>query len=323
MILTLVRHYEFLHSSTRPRLKWSQYQNLDYWFTSAVLLVGVFPPAATFTGYMLTKGRLPMTGIITIMFKCVKIKEDKSTRSVYWSIGKHFIVKERHCRWAVAIAFWFMVWFLLGTFVMLFQVTDMPQTQLALKPDCDDAKDYDCFKLDPHVTPINCSENNQDELITCMKVGDSSFAGGTFSHAAGIAVALVSFCLVMLNLCFSTLLPFLCSSDKRRVQLGRLILYIVVPCLLLAFIVLLALDSNKIFICYFANRMRLILFTVLMAAIAVVLLKSENGTSDLPVHHGQQDDVNSKRKCIVVATAGIILYFVPVLMAVVDRMVET
>ena len=324
MILTLLLHYEFAYSSARPRLPWSQYQKLNYWCTSAVLLVGVFPPSATFTSYMLTRGRVTMTGTISLVFKCVKIKEDTSTGSVYWCIGKHFIVRERHCRWAVAIAFWFIVWFLLGTFVMLFQVVAMSQTQLALAPNCDDLKSHDCFRFNPHITPIlNCSQIENNGLITCVKVGDGSFSGTTFSNATGVAVALVSFCLAMINLSFNKLFPFLCPSDKWRVRLGRSILYMVVPCLLLAFIVLLALDSNKIFICYFSNRMRLILFTLLMAAIALVLLKSENGTSpvDLPVHHGE--DISSKRKCIIVATAGIILYFVPILLAVVDRTVQT
>lgn len=134
-MLNLLLHYEFLHSTTTPRLQWAQYQKLNYWLTSLVLMVGLVLPTTTFTGYVLSKGRMTLTGPISVVFPCLKVKETPHStperKAVYWCIGKHFIITQQHWQWAATFAFWYIVWFLTGTFVMMFEVLDMSQTQIA------------------------------------------------------------------------------------------------------------------------------------------------------------------------------------------------
>lgn len=241
-----------------------------------------------------------------------------------------------HCSWFLhhltvetmhiytMIAFWYMACVLVFAFFTQFTTTGMSQYELRQSPNCHDTSVWDCFEMHPasSPTPINCSQLKDHQSIVCVRVGDIRFAGDGFGKALGVSASVVSFYVFLLSVGFS-LLAQMCHTDKWRKRLGTAILLVVVVSLVFLYVGLLVVDSFLIFASYTPQRMQVVYVAILAAAVATILLLSDNTPLQQTDQQSMEEEANSRQKTVAICVVGFLLYFVPILLDGIDRRFST
>ena len=322
------------------------------------LASGFLLPTATFTGHVLTKGRIGMTDAFSVFSKFVKIRKIKvhgsNHPSIVWCFADVFYVTKRWKRWACAIALWYMLSFFTVTFVVEFGVMGMYQYNIRQGPNCNDTDIWDCFALSRtatgynHKSPIlshNCSLVQEGDPIMCMRVGDITMAADGLAKALGISTSVVIAYLFMLTV-FIKLIARICSSDKMRVYLGGILL-LVAAVLVSCFFGMTVIDYRHIFLSYAKQRYQLLNLAALGASVSAILLFSTHETEMLEEQHvqdqqeantemsGEQhvpdrqevvhvpEDNTSQADCVKVVVFGILLYAIPIILIKLDQKFTT
>ena len=305
------------------------------------LASGLFLPTASFTGYVLTKGRITMTDAFFV-FGFLKIRNilvhhnETDYPSVVWCFADAFYVTKRWKRWACAIALWYMLWFFTSIFIAEFGVMGMYQYTIRQGPNCNDTNVWDCFTLSKsashygHMTPIvshNCSLVQARDPIICMRVGDITMAAEDgFAKALGISAAVVTTYLFVLRV-FINLIARVCNSDKTRKRFGIGLCCVIAGLLLVCFVAMVVIDYRQFFLSYATQRYRVINLAVLGASVGAILLLSTYKTEILREQPVLQEatlkDTTSKVKCVAVVVVGFLSYFIPIVLVVLDQQYTT
>jgi hypothetical protein len=318
-----------------PKLTWSQYFNFRLWIVVTGIVSSLLLPTATFTGHILTKGRIAMTDPFSV-FKFLKIRRIKVYGSnhfpVVWCFANEFYVTKRWKRWACAMALWYMLSFFSSTFVLEFGVMGMFQYTIKQGPVCNDMNIWDCFVLSrtttgyKHKSPVlshNCSLIQEGDFVICMMIGDITLAADGLTKALGISASVTLACLFVLTVIFK-LIAKICNSDRQRIYLGRGMLFVTVL-LVLCFCTMTVIVHQQIFLFHAKRRFQLLNLSVLGASVSAILLLSTHGTEMYRRHLDQENimhlptDTTSKKQCCKAVALSIVLFLVPVILVCLDQ----